>query len=687
MKKILSLLTVTVFAAWPALAQTVSLPEAREVAVQFLQSRQKSVTACAKVMCDRADTLFYVFNADNAFVVVSGDRRTPPILAFSDRQPYSDADVIPPARMWLDYYSDQLSSLKSAPTRDSRAHAAWQRPQASGAASRNREEVEPLMKSHWGQGAFYNYYCPHDFAGDNDRAATGCVATAMAQLIYYYRFPETGTGTYSYMDSSYGVQTADYGNTVYDYRAMCDEPTSINPAISKLIYHCGVGVDMAYGPDGSGMYNHSAARVLRTHFKFSPQTEYVFRDSTCLDWDSLIISHLHRNMPLYYAGWSNPNVNGHAFICDGYQMVDSNYYYHFNFGWDGHYDGYFYTNALNLVGTHFNLAQELIVNAYPDTTQYAFPPAHALTGTDTLTAMAGSFTDGSPAPHTYPGGMDHTWVIRPKEDYFSSISLNMEYDIAEGDTLWVSCDNPAISPLPFTGTDGTLNETWNCAEITVRMLTDDTLAAKGFRANYNTVSGTFCQGTSTRTSPSGTIQDGSGTQDYHPFSLCKYRIVVPTYDVIQLHFEYFDLEEGKDFLHVYDNIFADSNLLVSLTGVMGDTTLSFYMGRLALLFETDEQNNADGFKLTYQAGHLGVNDITPPTWTLFPNPVSDRLNLRGDGVVTAVQVLDMAGRALKTAAGQGENGVSLLVADLPQGIYLLRFDANGQTYTRKFIKQ
>lgn len=96
------------------------------------------------------------------------------------------------------------------------------------------------------------------------------------------------------------------------------------------------------------MYNHKAAYAFRTYFKYAPETQYVFRDSTNMNWDSLLVAHLDRKMPLYYAGWSVPNVNGHAFVCDGYQGTG---YYHFNFGWGGSYNGYYYTQNLTPGGT------------------------------------------------------------------------------------------------------------------------------------------------------------------------------------------------------------------------------------------------------------------------------------------------------------------------------------------------
>lgn len=680
------LLIITVLGFIGAAAQPVTMPEAHNAATRFFQSHQKNMQRCAAVIVDGYDTLLYIFNAENACVVISGDKRVPPVLAFSDHQLYNAEDVIPPVKMWLDNYQQQLRQLKSQPVAQD-LHAGWRHLSEGRSAFKGTSEVLPLMKSHWGQGTFYSYYCPRDFQGENNHVVTGCVATAMAQLIYYYRFPETGIGSYSYTDSTYGVQSADYGNTHYDYSAMCDDPTSVNLAISTLMYHCGVGVDMVYGPDGSGMYNHSAARVLRTFFKYSPETEYVFRDSTDLNWDSLIVSHLHRNMPLYYAGWSNPNINGHGFICDGYKMVGNNYYYHFNFGWDGSADGYFYTNALNLSGTNFNLAQELIINAYPDTTLYEYPVAQPLTGTKVLSSVAGSFTDGTQAFDLYRPNMDYTWIIRPQADDFSSISLKIEYDVAAGDSLFVSFNNPALAAMTFTDSVGTLTNTWDCTEITVRLVTDDSLAASGVRASYNSVVDPFCEGQVVRTSATGTIEDGSGSDNYRPFSTCKYRIIVPAYDVLQLHFDYLDLEEGHDFLRVYDNNFSDDALLASLTGSMSDTTLTFYVPRLAMLFETDEQNNANGFKFTYRAGHVGVEDQEIPEIAVFPNPVSDRLFIRGDGEINSVVVRDRLGRVVRLSAEQNGNGCSLSVADLPDGMYLLQFNYNNQTITRKFIKQ
>ena len=219
-----------------------------------------------------------------------------------------------------------------------------------------------MLISTWDQGQFYNQMCPADPAGPAGHCLTGCVATAMGQLCYYFRWPLTGTGSYTYQHPVYGTITANFGDTEYRWNEMTNSVQEQNEAVAELLFHLGVSVDMDYGPTGSGMWNHKAAYSLRTYFKYSPETQYLYRDSTNLDWDSVIVAHLDQKIPMYYAGWSVPNINGHAFIVDGYQTET---YFHFNWGWGGSYDGYFYLDNLVPGGNNFNLAQELVINCFP----------------------------------------------------------------------------------------------------------------------------------------------------------------------------------------------------------------------------------------------------------------------------------------------------------------------------------
>ncbi len=666
------------------MAQTVNMEEATAAAQRFFEQNGKTLTSCAKIIQDdQKEPLLYFFNAENGFVVISGDKSAPPVLSFSDHQLYNDSDVVPPFEMWINHYADQIREIRKQHIIQTQYVSQWENILSGAPAFRSGDEVEPLMLSKWDQGEYYNYYCPRDAAGDNGRVVTGCVATAMAQLIYYYRFPETGIGSYSYTDENYGVQSVDYGNATYNYNAMCDVPTSINTEISKLIYHFGVGVDMHYGPDGSGMFNHSAARVLRTYFKYSPETEYLYRDSTDLNWDSVIVSHLNRRMPLYYAGWSVPNINGHGFICDGYKIVDSAYYFHFNFGWSGYMDSYYYTNSLIVGSYNFNLAQELIINAYPDTTQYTYPTPQPLTGSLTLTAMEGTFTDGSQTYEHCPAGMDFTWNIEPDVSNLTNVTLTLHYSLAEGDTLFVT--NPYVNTFEMRTADtGTVTIDWGTTDLTVNLKTHSS-ASEGFRAHYTAHRTEFCSGTRTFSSVTGHIEDGSGDNDYNNLTTCKFKIVLGPFSAIHVDINSLDLEEGKDFLYFYDNLMSEANHLLTLTGNLSNTGYTFDTRRLLMVLETDETGTAGGFSLDYEGGQVGVESHARQDVKLFPNPAQDQLQLSYFTPIQQVDIFNAEGELVFSETPDNEEA-SLQISQFPAGIYIVKITAEEQIITRKFIK-
>ena len=668
-------------------AQSVSLSEATVAADRFLHSQSKSLSQCAHVETAGTDTLFYIFNAENGFVVIGGDWRVPPVLAYSDNQLYNNQDVIPPVRMWLDNYKQQMIAVKSTPVSAADASnanvCAWRKLQNREPVFRTTGYVPPMLQTRWGQGAQYNYYCPQDFAGEGNHVVTGCVATAMAQIINYFRWPEHGVGTYSYIDSTYGEQFADYGNATYDYSAMTIAPNSINLEISKLMYHCGVGVDMVYGPDGSGMYNHSAANVLRDHFKYSPETRYAFRDSVTWNWDSLIVESLERNVPMYYAGWSVPNINGHAFICDGYQMMDSNCYFHFNFGWDGSANGYFYTDHLIVSGSNFNLAQELIINAYPDTINYEYPVPQQLTGSLLLTSPDGFITDGSLPLQSYSANMDFTWTIRPDVENLTRISVRGFYDIAPGDTLFITANDNTFTPYVITGDSSAISFGTNGTELVVRFVSDDTLARFGFSLGYTTISTQYCHGVVSSNTNSGNITDGSDEDDYVAFSDCHFRIIVAGSPYTMLHINYLDLEEDRDFLYVFDELPRNDRLLMALTGEMSDTTIFVNKRKLYFIFTSDEANNRAGFDIDYY-GTTGVEELEMDGFRAYPNPVSDELNIHTASPMKVAVLRDMTGRELRRVVVD-DNSFTLPVSSLADGVYLLQIQMDNKLIVKKIV--
>ncbi|MBE0641957.1 MAG: C10 family peptidase, partial [Bacteroidales bacterium] len=313
--------------------------------------------------------LLYVFNLQpSGWMIVSGSDAAFPVPAYSYEGSWSPGQVPEAMQLWLGSYEAQIFDALANNGRDA-AHPAWEQlRQANSGPSEGSRGVLPLLTSNWDQGYPYNQQCPADPGGVAGHAVTGCVATACAQLMYYFRHPRHGTGSYTYYHPLYDTISMDFSAATYEWEAMTDQTSVYNEEIAEISYHFGVAVDMVYGPSSSGMYNHKAAYALRTHFGYSPETEYVFRDTTTMSWDSLLLSHIDRKIPMYYAGWAAPgSQSGHAFIADGYEVTPQGKHYHFNWGWGGTLNGYFYTNNLTPGGSQFSFMQELIVNAYPDT--------------------------------------------------------------------------------------------------------------------------------------------------------------------------------------------------------------------------------------------------------------------------------------------------------------------------------
>ena len=167
---------------------------------------------------------------------------------------------------------------------------------------------------------------------------------------------------------------------------------------------------MVYGPDGSGMYNHKAAYHLKTFFKYSPETQYVFRDSTTMDWDSLLIPILTRKSRCIMQDGPSLILTAMLLFATVTRETD---YFHFNWGWSGSYDGYFYTDNLTPGGNLFNLAQELIINAVPDTNLYDYPAY--CEGQTNYTTLFGTIDDGSGPLFPYQDGSACSWLIAPKD--------------------------------------------------------------------------------------------------------------------------------------------------------------------------------------------------------------------------------------------------------------------------------
>ena len=200
----------------------------------------------------------------------------------------------------------------------------------------------------------------------------------MAQIINYWEYPTTDTGSHSYTHEDYGLLEADFGN--YNFNNM--QNTYATGATRELLFHCGVAVNMDYGPDGSGSNSSYAEYAMKYHFDFDLGLSLEYKNSySQSQWEELLRSELDNGRPMYYAG--EDTQFGHAFNLDGYQGTN---HFHFNWGWSPDwYNGYYYLSNLNPGGYNFNTNQQAIIGIQPP--EIPLPPNNlsaSIMGNDVL---------------------------------------------------------------------------------------------------------------------------------------------------------------------------------------------------------------------------------------------------------------------------------------------------------------
>jgi hypothetical protein len=346
-------------------------------------------------------TFFYVFNvATNGFVIVAGDDTVTPILGYSTEGNFDSSNIPQNVAKWLEGYKNEIRSIVERniqPTTDTKDN--WKRLRngdainttsqyRSNATSKIMLGVTPLIQTKWDQSPFYNALCPIDVQA-NKQTVTGCVATAMAQIMKYWNYPATGSGYHSYKHPKYGTLFANFANTTYQWNSMQNSVSSTNGAVARLMYDVGVSVDMEYGiasTGGSSAYVISAQSpvvncseyALKTYFGYKNTLQGVQRvNYNDTQWINLLKTEFNTGRPILYAGFGNGG--GHCFVADGY---DNNDLIHINWGWGyspTNYDGFFQMNALNPddVGTGggsggFNSGHQAVIGIEPPTSAITY---------------------------------------------------------------------------------------------------------------------------------------------------------------------------------------------------------------------------------------------------------------------------------------------------------------------------
>lgn len=350
---------------WAAMlhAKPVSKATAQLVAQNFYLSHHTDLPAVQLTLAQVVNTrvfnstsglmedlpLYYVFNVNtqDGFVMVTADDAAMPVMGYATEGTFDPSIKASNFEKWMEGYKEEMRYIIenniAATPEITEQWATFSRGVLDN-NGRSVSAVNPLLGAiKWNQSPVWNDLCPYDNAA-GERSVVGCVATAMAQIMKFWGHPAQGTGFHSYNHSSYGTQSANYGNTTYNWAAM---PNTVGSAESaKLSYHCGVAVDMMYSPSGSGAYSTDVPAAFTDYFGYKSTIQFVSRDNyTTSSWKAMLKVELDASRPMYYAG--SGSGGGHAFVCDGYDVSD---YFHYNWGWGGAYDGYFSVDALNPSG-------------------------------------------------------------------------------------------------------------------------------------------------------------------------------------------------------------------------------------------------------------------------------------------------------------------------------------------------
>lgn len=360
-----------------ALANPISREQALQNARDFFAAKGKTLPersfrhAPVKKGVLTVEANYFVFNVgdDQGFVIAAGDDCVPAILGYADRGTFVGDSLPANVKWWLDGYNDAIGRLQASGQQAPRrapTHAA----------------IPALLTCQWNQGSPYNMYCPQ-FFDTGETCVTGCVATAMAQIMYYHRVRSVRSVQADIPGYTCRTNWENYGkmtvqgipkNSPIDWNDMTDtydnaSTDAAKRAVANLMKYCGVSVKMDYSPSASGASSSYVVTALKNYFGYDAGTHYVWRSSYSDDaWDELIYNELANGRPVHYSGQGSEG--GHAFVCDGY---DGGGYYHINWGWGGYCDANFLLSDLTPTGFGiggsgggFNADQGAIIGAKPD---------------------------------------------------------------------------------------------------------------------------------------------------------------------------------------------------------------------------------------------------------------------------------------------------------------------------------
>ena len=440
MKRIVPLimmLTITFHAS----AGDVTPEEAKTIAAGFLQTRQptpdgrrnkqKQIGKEQLTVCDASRMVYAVSYGDDGFVLVGKDEAVCQVLGYSDDGAF-DASQLPDAfkEMMADY--DQEITIAAELARQ----GCLQAPRKI-----TRHAIAPMITSKWSQGEagrtgnVFNWKCPTELSV---RCYTGCVATAMAQVMYYYKYPEsTKMVIQDTWNGSLPVTSFDWENMIDQYLGsdLTDLTSILAEPIGKLMKYCGYAANMKYGRDASGANPQDMVYGMITYFGYNENAWLAYRRNYSIDaWNDLLYGELESGRPVLYGGSSSGG--GHQFILDG---IDTDGLYHVNWGWGGRFNGYFVLNLLNPMTTNdtgssstpdgYTMNQTAAIGMQPETipgatTTNKLGVCSLWNNSDTLQLAIQNYTNNTSTYFIGAGAIDNDGNVTTLDNYHVGLSFN-----------------------------------------------------------------------------------------------------------------------------------------------------------------------------------------------------------------------------------------------------------------------
>ena len=626
-----------------------------------------------------------ILHFDSGFLIFSAEDAVFPVLAYSFTDDIDLDNLAPGASMLLAQYRQEIAmARRTSAVPSERVKKAWNQ-LLNPSKDITEIIVAPLLHSTWNQSKYYNDLCPQDEnapSGYDGKVPNGCVAVAMSQIIYYYRYPESGSGSHT-NHTDYGSFHVNFAQQHYNYEAMCDKLTFYNNEVAKLIFHCGTAIDMMYGPNGSGAYSFEVPEAMSSYFRYNTDSQYDSKHNHSNEvWCNMLKADLEALRPVYYSGYSEEG--GHAFICDGY---NSDNYFHFNFGWGGSSNGYYITQSTdtdnNEVGG-YGFGQSAIFNLHPLNNAY---PSYC--SDRILTASNGSLEDGS-GNKDYLNNSYCTYIITDKQQYSVNVTLKQFFTQEGHDFLrfWNGHPSQDSLLLELSGeiTSG-VSHTFNTDSLYITFETDDSVTARGWYLSYESLrDGIGCGTHVFHDSLSGVISDKSDDENnYRNNQNCYWNLRFSNHPVITFTFEEMDISP-EDHLDFYDAGTYPHTLIGRYTGNSIPGPLTYSTSRIRINFIADNYLNASGFKINWSASGTGIEDRDFPA-TLYPNPATETVHLSFAYPLDQceIHVCNIIGETVFSQTKDNADDICIPVSNLPNGIYILSVNSKRETWHKKFI--